>query len=65
MPKLTGIDTGCHLRVLGDSGEIFYLTDSNDFTEDSHDGWTVILPQTTATDFKKAWDHYSLEEEHT
>ena len=65
MPKLTGIDTGHRLRTLGDSGEISFLTNFNDFAADSHDGRTVTLPQTAATDFKKAWDHYSLEEENT
>lgn len=37
MPQLSGIDTGRHLRALGEGGEIVYLTNSNDFAADSYD----------------------------
>ena len=37
MPELSGIDTGRHLRAMGDGGEIIYLTSSNDFAADSYD----------------------------
>lgn len=37
MPELSGIDTGRRLRTLGDSGEIIYLTTSNEFAADSYD----------------------------
>ena len=37
MPELSGIDTGRRLRVLGEGGEIVYLTSSNDFAADSYD----------------------------
>lgn len=37
MPELNGIETGRHLRALGDGGEIIYLTNSNDFAADSYD----------------------------
>ena len=37
MPELSGIDTGRHLRALGEGGEIIYLTSSNDFAADSYD----------------------------
>ena len=37
MPDLNGIETGRRLRARGDSGEIIYLTTSNDFAADSYD----------------------------
>ena len=37
MPELNGIETGRRLRILGDEGEIVYLTSSNDFAADSYD----------------------------
>lgn len=37
MPELSGIDTGRRLRMLGEGGEIIYLTSSNDFAADSYD----------------------------
>lgn len=37
MPGLSGIDAGRRLRELGSSGEIIFLTNSNDFAADSYD----------------------------
>ena len=37
MPELDGINTGRHLRALGEGGEIIYLTSANDFAADSYD----------------------------
>ncbi len=37
MPRLNGIKTGQHLRQSGESGEIIYLTNSNEFAADSYD----------------------------
>ena len=37
MPGCNGIDTGRRLRVLNKSGEIVFLTSSNDFAADSYD----------------------------
>ncbi len=37
MPGMSGIETGRRLRALGGSGEILYLTSSNDFAADSYD----------------------------
>lgn len=37
MPGLSGIQTGRRLREWGESGEIIYLTSSNDFAADSYD----------------------------
>lgn len=37
MPELNGIETSRLLRTLGDSGEIIYLSNSNDFAADSYD----------------------------
>lgn len=37
LPELNGIETGQHLRALGETGEIVYLTNFNNFAADSYD----------------------------